>query len=90
MSGVTRENSISIPEERAETVRAQARPGGFPSYVTEALRHRAMDKLTEITDDHETRNGAFTDAELARADSLLGCPRVRTVKIQGMPEASPW
>lgn len=72
MSGTTRKYSISIPEDLAETVRAQVGPGGFSAYVTEALRDRvAMDKLTEIVDDHESRHGAFTDDELARADALL-------------------
>ncbi|WP_455359368.1 hypothetical protein [Streptomyces sp. SYSU K21746] len=73
MSSVTRKYSISIPEDLAETVRAQVGPGGFSAYVTEALRHRlAMDRLTELVEDHEIRNGEFTEDEIARADALLG------------------
>ncbi|MFD5747615.1 hypothetical protein [Streptomyces sp. NPDC127033] len=72
MSGATRKYSISIPEDLAETVREQVGPGGFSAYVTDALRHRlAMDRLTELVDDHEARHGALSDDERARADALL-------------------
>ncbi|MFD3513982.1 hypothetical protein [Streptomyces sp. NPDC058657] len=72
MSSVTRKYSISIPEDLAESIRARVGSGGFSGYVTAALRHQvSMDNLAEMIEDHETRHGAFTDAELAHADALL-------------------
>ncbi|GAA1353292.1 hypothetical protein [Streptomyces beijiangensis] len=72
MSDTTRKYSVSIPEDLAETVREQVGPGGFSAYVTDALRHRlAMDRLSQIVEDHEARNGPLTEKDLALADALL-------------------
>ncbi|GAA3489629.1 MULTISPECIES: hypothetical protein [Streptomyces] len=73
MSGTTRKYSVSIPEDLAETVRAKVGPGEFSAYITAALRQRlAMERLSELVDDHEARHGAFSETELAAADALLG------------------
>ncbi|MER6999729.1 hypothetical protein [Streptomyces sp. NPDC000410] len=72
MSGSTRKYSISIPEDLAETVKAKVGSGGFSAYVTEAVRQQmAMDKLSEIVDDHEVRFGPLSDQDLAWAAEVL-------------------
>lgn len=71
MSG-SRKYSVSLPEELAESVRAQVGPGGFSAYIASALEHRvAMDKLREIVDDYEQGNDPLTQAEIDRAKAEL-------------------
>ncbi|SDT76593.1 hypothetical protein [Actinoplanes derwentensis] len=71
MSG-SRKYSISLPEDLAESVRAQVGQGGFSAYVAEALEHRvAMEKLREIADDYETRHDALTRDEVEAARAIL-------------------
>ncbi|AQW53133.1 hypothetical protein [Streptomyces violaceusniger] len=71
MSG-SKKYSISLPEELAESVRAQVGPGGFSAYVAEALEQRvAMDKLREIVADFQTDNDEFSRDEVEAARSLL-------------------
>ena len=71
MSG-SKKYSISLPESLAETVRAHVGPGGFSSYVADALEQRvAMDRLREIVADFETDNEPLTDDEVETARTLL-------------------
>ncbi|MCF6522634.1 hypothetical protein [Streptomyces sp. JJ36] len=64
--------SISLPEDLAETVRAQVGPGGFSAYVAEALEHRvAMDKLRELVTDFETDHDPLSREEVETARALL-------------------
>lgn len=64
--------SISLPEDLAEAVRAHVGPGGFSSYVAEALEQRvAMDKLREIVTDFETDNDPLSRDEVEAARALL-------------------
>jgi len=64
--------SISLPEDLAEAARAHVGPGGFSSYVAEALEQRvAMDKLREIVADFETDNDELTREEVEAARTLL-------------------
>ena len=71
MSG-SKKYSISLPEDLAETVRTHVGPGGFSSYVAEALEQRvAMDKLREIVADFETDNDPLSRAEIDAAHTLL-------------------
>lgn len=71
MSG-SKKYSISLPEELAETVRAQVGPGGFSAYVAEALEQRlAMERLREIVTDFETDHDPLTRAEVEAARSAL-------------------
>jgi len=64
--------SISLPEELAEAARAHVGPGGFSSYVAEALEQRvAMDKLREIAADFATDNDELTREEVEAARALL-------------------
>jgi Arc/MetJ-type ribon-helix-helix transcriptional regulator len=71
MSG-SKKYSVSLPEELADSVRAYVGPGGFSSYVAEALEHRvAMDKLREIVTEFETHNDPMTPEELEAARAVL-------------------
>ncbi|MEV7673261.1 MULTISPECIES: hypothetical protein [unclassified Streptomyces] len=71
MSG-SKKYSISLPEELAETVRAQVGPGGFSAYVAEALEQRlAMERLREIVADFETDHDPLTRAEVEAARAAL-------------------
>jgi Arc/MetJ-type ribon-helix-helix transcriptional regulator len=71
MSG-SKKYSISLPEDLAEAVRGHVGPGGFSSYVAEALEHRvAMDRLREVVADFETDNDPLTREEVESARSLL-------------------
>jgi Arc/MetJ-type ribon-helix-helix transcriptional regulator len=71
MSG-SKKYSISLPEDLAEAVRAHVGPGGFSSYVAEALEQRvAMDKLREIVTDFETDNDPLSRDEVGAARVLL-------------------
>ncbi|MFE7107719.1 hypothetical protein ACFU98_34360 [Streptomyces sp. NPDC057575] len=70
--GGSRKYSISLPEDLAESVRAQVGPGGFSAYVAGALEQRvAMDKLREIVADFETDNDGLTREEVEAARALL-------------------
>lgn len=71
MSG-SKKYSVSLPEELAETVRAQVGPGGFSAYIAEALEHRvAMDKLGEIVDDYTRDHGPLPQEEIDAARAEL-------------------
>ncbi|MFB7208438.1 hypothetical protein [Streptomyces sp. NPDC056255] len=70
--GGSRKYSISLPEDLAESVRAQVGPGGFSAYVAGALEQRvAMDKLREIVAGFETDNDGLTREEVEAARALL-------------------
>lgn len=71
MSG-SKKYSVSLPESLAEAIRAQVGPGGFSSYVTEALEHRvAMDKLGEIVEDYTRDHGPLPQEEIDAARAVL-------------------
>ncbi|MER7054525.1 MULTISPECIES: hypothetical protein [unclassified Streptomyces] len=71
MSG-SKTSSISLPEDLAEAVRAYVGPGGFSTYIAEALEQRvAMDKLREIVADFQTDNDQLTREEVEAARALL-------------------
>jgi len=71
MSG-SKKYSISLPEDLAEAARAHVGPGGFSSYVAEALEQRvAMDKLREIVADFATDHDELTREEVEAARTLL-------------------
>ncbi|NKY59902.1 hypothetical protein [Nocardia flavorosea] len=70
MSG-SRKYSVSLPEDLAETVRAQVGPGGFSAYIADALEQRvAMDKLSELVEDYTKDNEPLSQEEIdcARAE----------------------
>ncbi|ONM45961.1 hypothetical protein [Nocardia donostiensis] len=71
MSG-SKKYSVSLPEELAETIRAQVGPGGFSAYIAEALEHHvAMGKLGDIVDDYTRDHGPLPQEEIDAARAAL-------------------
>lgn len=68
----TKKQSVSMPSELAEAVRARTGPTGFSAYVTTAVaRQLQRDQLREILQAGESQTGPVTDADLDRVRSMV-------------------
>jgi hypothetical protein len=65
----TRKHTVSLPEELAEEIRAEAGPRGFSAYVARAVRRQwERDRLGEVVVGLEAEHGTVTEAEPAAAE----------------------
>jgi Arc/MetJ-type ribon-helix-helix transcriptional regulator len=66
----TKKYTVTLPEELAETIKAEVGPGNFSSYVTQAIeRQRERERLHAAVEWWESEYGAITDEELAEAEA---------------------
>ena len=68
--GKTVKKSVTLRESVVEQIEARTGVRGFSQFLDAAAeRHLALLKAQEIVDDHITRHGEFTEAELAEAEA---------------------